>query len=58
MERMAEMSPQEKIRFFWATGVLPGTMFDDLSEKKIAQPAQRRRKRFNWLRLVSLGLVG
>ena len=32
-KRMAAMTPQEKIDWFWATGVLPGSMFDDLNDR-------------------------
>jgi len=32
-KRMATMTPQEKIDWFWATGVLLGPMFDDLNDQ-------------------------
>jgi len=31
--RMAVMTPQERMDWFWATGVLPGSMFDDLNDR-------------------------
>jgi hypothetical protein len=52
------MTPQERMKFFWATGFLPGTMADDLNDRNVWQPAQPRRRRVNWLRLISLGLLG
>ena len=38
------MTPQEKIRSFWAIGKLPGTMFDDLNDRKPKVPEQPRRR--------------
>jgi len=32
-KRRAAMTPQEKVDWFWATGVLPGSMFDDLNAR-------------------------
>ena len=28
------MTPQEKMKWFWATGALPGTVFDDLNDRE------------------------
>ena len=52
------MKPKEKLDFFWATGVLPGTMFDDLNDRASREPAVPRRRRMNWLRVLSLGMLG
>jgi hypothetical protein len=38
------MKPQEKMNWFWATGVLPGTIFDDFGDTR-----ERRAER--WSRL-------
>ncbi len=50
------MTPQEKINWFWSTGVLPGTIFDDWGDQK-REPVNARR-RISLLRLLSLGLLG
>lgn len=52
------MTPQEKIKWFWATGVLPGTMFDDWDEKKRTPQNKSLRRQVSWLRWLSLGLLG
>ena len=52
------MTPKEKMDIFWATGILPGTMFDDLNDRVIQGPMLPRPRRRNWLRLLSLGLLG
>ena len=39
------MKPQEKMSWFWATGVLPGTLFDDLNDKQPSSPWRWRRAR-------------
>ncbi len=54
------MTPQEKLRFFWTIGTLPGTMFDDFddTERRIHPVATPRRRRINWLKCISLGLLG
>ena len=45
------MTLSEKIRWFWLTGVLPGTLFDDLDDRKrkhtrsIAPPQHARTDR-------------
>ncbi|MFZ5916900.1 MAG: hypothetical protein ACOYZ7_08210 [Chloroflexota bacterium] len=52
------MKPKEKIEFFWATGVLPGTIFEDLNDRFLHEPKMPRRRRANWLRLISLGILG
>jgi hypothetical protein len=43
------MTSCEKMRWFWVTGTLPGTMFDDLSDQKVKGLALPRR-RGKWLR--------
>jgi len=47
------MTPQEKIRWFWSTGELPGTIFDDLNDRKPKVPEQPRRRHARWLQLGS-----
>jgi len=49
---MTQMTPQEKMDWFWATGVVPGSIFDDWNDQKAKRPGQRRRQRTNWQRLV------
>jgi hypothetical protein len=39
------MKPQEKMSWFWATGVLPGTLFDDIDDKKARVTWRERRTR-------------
>ena len=39
------MKPQEKMNWFWATGVLPGTIFDDFDDKKPRENWRWRRAR-------------
>lgn len=51
------MKAQERLKFFWATGVLPGTMFDDLNDQESREPVLPRRRRVNWRRLISLGML-
>ena len=43
------MTPQEKIGWFWSIGELPGTMFDDLNDRKPQRPDQPRRRQTNRL---------
>ena len=38
------MRPQERIRWFWSTGVLPGTLFDDMEDQRNKAPRQSRRR--------------
>lgn len=52
------MTPQEKIDFFWASGILPGTLFDDMNDQHRKDSTQPQRRRVHWIRLVSLGLLG
>lgn len=52
------MKPKERIDFFWATGVLPGTIFEDLDDQPTRERLLPRRRRRNWLRLISLGILG
>jgi len=52
------MTPQERLNFFWSSGILPGTVADDLNDRHNWQPVQPRRQRVSWLRLISLGLLG
>jgi hypothetical protein len=49
------MTPQDRIRFFWASGILPGTMFDDLDYPATRQLVQPPRRRLSWLQRLSLG---
>jgi hypothetical protein len=49
------MTLQDKIKFFWATGILPGTMFDGLGYPATHESAQPHRRRASWLRRLSLG---
>ena len=44
------MTPKEEMHWFWATGVLPGTMFDDLDDRRAKLP-DRPPRPINWLRL-------
>ena len=39
---MIRVTPQEKIRWFWSTGELPGTMFDEVDERKKKVSEQAR----------------
>jgi hypothetical protein len=39
------MKPQEKMDWFWATGVLPGTLFDDMDDQKARKPGRWSRIR-------------
>jgi hypothetical protein len=32
-KRMTAMTPKERMDWFWATGFLPGSMFDDLHDR-------------------------
>jgi hypothetical protein len=50
------MKPREKINWFWATGILPGTMFDDLNDREIRQLEEPRRRRTRQLRRAGLRL--
>ncbi len=36
------MTPQERMRWFWATGVLPGSIFQDLDDPKAAKTRRWR----------------
>ena len=47
------MTPQEKIRWFWSIGELPGTTFDDLNDRKPKVPEQPRRRQAKRLQLGS-----
>ncbi len=47
------MTPQERLDWFWATGELPGTIFDDLNDRKRKVPGQPRRRHAKRLRLGS-----
>lgn len=44
------MELQEKMNMFWATGVLPGSVFDDLNDRKIRPHAGPYRHRSSYLR--------
>jgi hypothetical protein len=44
------MSVQEKMNWFWSTGVLPGSVFGDVDDRQAQRPAPRRRS--NYLRSV------
>lgn len=39
------MKPQEKMDWFWVTGVLPGTIFDDFGDHKTDKEATWSRLR-------------
>ena len=42
------MTPQEKMNWFWTIGEVPGTIFDDLNDRKpqvLGQPRCRQAKR-------------
>jgi hypothetical protein len=52
-KRMIRVTPQQKIRWFWAIGELPGTIFDDLNDRKPKVPEQPRRQQARRLRLGS-----
>jgi hypothetical protein len=45
------MKPQDKMDWFWATGVLPGTIFDDLDDRKAARAGRWARVRSQIRRL-------
>jgi hypothetical protein len=47
------MTLQEKLDWFWAVGELPGTIFDDLNDRKPEMREQPRRQRVKRLRLSS-----
>ena len=47
------MTPQEKLRYFWSLGELPGTIFDDLNDRKPKVPEQPRRRQTKRLQLGS-----
>ena len=36
------MKPEEKMHWFWVTGALPGSMFDDWNDRKAKQPSHGR----------------
>lgn len=40
------MKPQDKMRWFWATGVLPGTLFDDFNDNHGHVIGRGRKNRF------------
>ncbi len=44
------MTPQERLDYFWSTGELPGTIFDDLNDRKQKVPGRPRRRQVKWLR--------
>ena len=50
------MTPQEKINWFWATGVLPGTIFDDWDDNGHRQSKTSGRDH-SWLWLIFFGLL-
>jgi hypothetical protein len=52
-KRMIRMTPQEKIRWFWSIGELPGTIFDDLNDREPQMPDQPRRRHAKRLQLGS-----
>jgi hypothetical protein len=41
---MIQMTPQEKMRWFWTMGEVPGTIFDDLNDRKPQVPGQPKRR--------------
>jgi hypothetical protein len=47
------MTPQEKLPYFWPLGELPGTIFDDLNDRKPKVPEQPRRRQTKRLQLGS-----
>ena len=47
------MTPQEKLDCFWSIGELPGTIFDDLNDRKPKAPVRPSRRRARRLRLGS-----
>ena len=47
------MTPQEKLDWFWAVGELPGTIFDDLNDRKPKLPWHLCRRHTKRLRLGS-----
>jgi len=44
------MTPQEKLDWFWALGELPGSVFDDLNDRKREMPGLPRRQQAKRLR--------
>ena len=52
------MTLQEKLKLFWSCGILPGTISDDLNDRRIWQVTQSHRQRMSWLRLLSCELQG
>ena len=47
---MIQMTPKEELYWFWATGVLPRFMVDDLDTQK-DKWSERPRRPINWLLL-------
>ncbi len=41
---MVQMMPKEKIKWFWATGVVPGTIFDAFDDQEVKQLAWSHRE--------------
>jgi hypothetical protein len=56
--KVVPMKPKERIEFFWATGVLPGTIFEDFNDRPTHEHDRPRRRRPKWLRLITLGILG
>lgn len=44
------MKLQEKMDWFWSLGTLPGTIFDDLDDRRVGQSWESCRRRFSRLR--------
>jgi hypothetical protein len=44
------MTSGEKLHWFWATGILPGSVFGDFHDRGVKLPDQPPRP-INWLRL-------
>jgi hypothetical protein len=52
-----QMTPRDRLNFFWSSGILPGTVADDLNDRYKRQPGQPHRRRVSWLQLLTLGLL-
>jgi hypothetical protein len=42
------MTPKEKMRWFWALGAVPGTMFGDYGRQSSNEHASQHRKEGGW----------